>query len=92
MEANGKANGNGHDLAEFAGIEASALPGSTQSSIFPNGSKGVQQQDRLPAIIAMLLKELGLEIQSEHFRDTPKRVAALLSGVHPGIRASPRRF
>ena len=75
MEANGKANGNGHDLAEFAGIEALTLPRIDPKLNLLNGSKGVQQKDRLPAIIAMLFKELGLEIQSEHFRDTPKRVA-----------------
>lgn len=92
MEANGKANGNGHDLAEFAGIEAFALPRIDPKLNLPNGSKGVQQQDRLPAIIAMLLKELGLEIQSEHFRDTPKRVARFYREFTRQTGRSPRRF
>lgn len=89
MEANGKANGNGHDLAEFAGIEAFALPRIDPKLNLPNGSKGVQQQDRLPAIIAMLLKELGLEVQSEHFRDTPKRVARFYREFTRGYGAKP---
>jgi hypothetical protein len=75
MEGNGKAKGNGQGIAEIAGIETFAIPGIDPKFNIPIGSKGTQQQDRLPAIIAMLLKELGLETQSEHFRDTPQRVA-----------------
>ena len=37
----------------------------------------------------MLLKELGLEVQSEHFRDTPKRVARLYREFTREYRARP---
>lgn len=89
MEGNGKANGNGHGIAEIAGIKTFALPGVDQKLNIPIGSKGSQQQDQLPAIIAMLLKELGLETQSEHFRDTPKRVARFYREFTRGYRAKP---
>lgn len=89
MEANGKANGNGHNLAEFAGFETLASPRIDTQPNLPNGIKAVQQQDRLPAIVAMLLKELGLETQSEHFRDTPKRVARFYREFTRGYRAKP---
>jgi GTP cyclohydrolase I len=47
MEGNGKANGNGHHAAVFAGIGAFALPQTNAGLNLPNGIKGVQQQDRL---------------------------------------------
>jgi len=89
MEGNGKANGNGHGMAEIAGIETFAISGIDPKLNIPIGSKGTQQQDRLPAIIAMLLKELGLETQSEHFRDTPQRVARFYREFTRGYRAKP---
>ena len=89
MEANGRTNGHGHDVAEFAGLEALELPGIDTELNLPNGIKGGEQQDRLPVIVAMLLKELGLEIQSEHFRDTPKRVARFYREFTRGYRAKP---
>jgi GTP cyclohydrolase IA len=89
MEGNGKAKGNGQGIAEIAGIETFAIPGIDPKFNIPTGSKGTQQQDRLPAIIAMLLKELGLETQSEHFRDTPQRVAGFYREFTRGYRAKP---
>ena len=89
MEGNGKVNGNGHDVAEFVGIGASALPQTNAALNSPNGIKGVQQQDRLQSIIAMLHMELGLDVQSEHFRDTPKRVARFYREFTRGYRAKP---
>ncbi len=89
MEANGKAYGNGHNHAEFPGFETLASPRIDTQPNLPNGIKAVQKQDRLPAIIAMLLKELGLETQSEHFRDTPKRVARFYREFTRGYQAKP---
>lgn len=88
MEGKGKVNGNGHDVAEFVGIGASALP-QTNAALNSPGIKGVQQQDRLQSIVAMLLMELGLDVQSEHFRDTPKRVARFYHEFTRGYLAKP---
>jgi len=89
MEGSGIANGNGPHVTEFAGIEALALSRIGTRLNVPNGIKGAQQPDRLQDIIAMLLKELGLETQSEHFRDTPKRVARFYREFTRGYRAKP---
>lgn len=89
MEGLGKVNGNGHDVAEFAGIATFAFPQSNFGLNLPNGVKGVHEQDHLRVIIEMLLKELGLDVQSEHFRDTPKRVARFYREFTRGYRAKP---
>lgn len=89
MQANSNANGNGHHVAEFAGFETLAPPHNDTRLNLPIGIKGGQQQDRLPEIIAMLLKELGLDTHSEHFRDTPKRVARFYREFTRGYRARP---
>lgn len=89
MEGNGKANGNGHNVAGIAGIEAITLPPTSAVFERSSGTKVVQQQDRLQAVIEMLLNELGLDSHSEHFRDTPKRVARFYREFTRGYRARP---
>ncbi len=49
----------------------------------------MHEQDRLQTIITMLLEELGLEVESDHFRDTPKRVARVFREFTRGYRAKP---
>lgn len=68
-------NGNGHahavsQLCNDAVVQPFVAVGSA-SAVAP----AVIGDDRLQAIIQMLLLELGLDITSQHFRDTPKRVA-----------------
>jgi GTP cyclohydrolase I len=46
-------------------------------------------EDRLESIVAMLLLELGLDISSQHFRDTPKRVAKFYREFTRGSRVKP---
>lgn len=45
--------------------------------------------DRLEKIIALLLKELGLDVSSQHFRDTPRRVANYYREFTVAKRARP---
>ncbi len=89
MEGNGKANGNGHNIAELAGLAAVTLPQTSTAFELSNGNKDVRQQDRLQPIIEMLLNELGLDTHSEHFRETPKRVARFYREFTRGYRAKP---
>lgn len=46
-------------------------------------------EKRLQTIIAMLLAELGLDIKSEHFQDTPTRVARFYREFTRGYRVNP---
>lgn len=87
MKGNGKAND--HGIAEFPGIAVSALSRANADLNPPNGISRLEPQDRLQAIIAMLLRELGIEVQSDHFRDTPKRVARFYRDFTRGYRAKP---
>lgn len=89
MLGNGKANGNGHDEAELARIGAVTLLQSGEALNLPKSVKGIDEQDRLQTIIAMLLKELGLDVHAEHFRDTPKRVSRFYREFTRGYRAMP---
>jgi len=48
-----------------------------------------ETEDRLQAIIAMLLAELGVDLTSQHFRETPRRVARFYREFTGGYRAKP---
>ena len=48
-----------------------------------------EAEDRLQAIIAMLLAELGVDLTSQHFRETPRRVARFYREFTGGYRAKP---
>jgi GTP cyclohydrolase I len=45
--------------------------------------------DRLEKIVRLLLQELGLDVNDQHFRDTPRRVARYYREFTQGQRARP---
>jgi GTP cyclohydrolase I len=69
-------NGNGkHDLTSVATLEGrlelmpeDILPAVQLDAMVP-------KSDRLAAIVKLLLVELGVDIENQHFRETPERVA-----------------
>lgn len=80
-------NGNGHavsQLCDDAVVRQFVAVGSV-SAVAP----AVTGDDRLQAIIQMLLLELGLDITSQHFRDTPKRVARFYREFTRGSHVTP---
>jgi len=86
VRSNGNRNGNGHSLLQMddGGLVPSEL------RMIPNHAGSVNaSEDRLESIVAMLLLELGLDISSQHFRDTPKRVAKFYREFTRGSRVKP---
>lgn len=80
-------NGNGHansQLCDDAVVQPFVAVDSA-SAVAP----AVFGKDRLQAIIQMLLLELGLDITSQHFRDTPKRVARFYREFTRGSHVRP---
>lgn len=83
MRSNGNGNGDGHSLLQVD--EGGLVPSELQ--MIPNHAGSVNpSEDRLESIVAMLLLELGLDINSQHFHDTPKRVAKFYSEFTRGSR------
>lgn len=84
-KANGKSNGNGRAVMPAFELERLAIPRLEKApeTAVPAGG------DRLQGIIKMLLLELGLDINSEHFRDTPRRVARFYREFTRGYHADP---
>jgi GTP cyclohydrolase IA len=86
VRSNGNGNGNGHSLLQMddGGLVPSEL------RMTPNHAGSVNpSEDRLGSIVAMLLLELGLDISSQHFRDTPTRVAKFYREFTRGSRVKP---
>lgn len=46
-------------------------------------------EERLEKIVRLLLKELGLDVNDQHFRDTPRRVAQFYQEYSLGTRVLP---
>ncbi len=80
-------NGNGHAIAQLCD-DAGIQPFVAVDSAYAVGP-AVFGEDRLQAIIQMLLLELGLDITSQHFRDTPKRVARFYREFTRGNHVKP---
>jgi GTP cyclohydrolase I len=59
------------------------------NALSPKPATALAGEDRLQAIITMLLLELGLDVDSQHFRDTPKRVARFYREFTRGNRVKP---
>ena len=56
----------------------------------PVGSQGgVARSDRLESIVTELLTELGVDVNDEHFKGTPGRVARLYQELTRGYNAKP---
>lgn len=89
MQENGKSNGhgNGHGLCPSSNDDLLALqlwaPAAASLEVKAPGD------DRLEAIITLLLRELGLDVTSQHFRDTPKRLARFYREFTQGNRVTP---
>jgi len=88
MQGNGKVHGNGN-RTQFFEIGSLTNPQIRDTFDFPESRSTALSEDRLQAIIAMLLVELGLDIKSEHFRDTPKRVARSYREFTRGYQVNP---
>ena len=91
-KANGKSNGNGHAVMPAFELEHILVP---RLENVPKMSAPVtitSVEDRLQGIIEMLLLELGLDINSEHFRDTPRRVAHCYREFTRGYHADPAQI
>lgn len=89
MQGNGKAHGNGHDVERLPAIGVLAASQLCDAVKLSQGVRAMHEQDRLQWIITMPLEELGLEVESDHFRDTPKRVAHFFREFTREYRAKP---
>jgi GTP cyclohydrolase I len=87
MHENGKIRSNGN--AQEVLIGKLPVPQLRHFPQFPDGERTSAKEDRLQAIIKMLLLELGFDINSEHFRDTPKRVARFYRESTRGYHVHP---
>jgi GTP cyclohydrolase IA len=86
MRSNGNGNGDGHSLSQME--DGGLVP--SELRMIPNHAGSVNpREDRLESIVTMLLLELGLDISSQHFRDTPKRVAKFYREFTRGSRVKP---
>ncbi len=92
MRGNGKVDGNGHSTEHLADMAVFTVPHLDDTANSLQDCKFAEGRDRLQAIIAMLLNELGLGVRSEHFRDTPKRVARFYREFTRGYRAKPEEI
>ena len=86
MRSNGNGNGDGHRLLQ---MDDGGLVSSEFQMIPNHAGSANPSEDRLESIVAMLLLELGLDISSQHFRDTPKRVAKFYREFTRGSRVKP---
>ena len=79
-----KNGNNNHETSEFTGSEWE------KSNLLPLPLPASQMaRDRLEMIVVLLLQELGLDVNEQHFRDTPKRVARYYREFTMGNRARP---
>lgn len=89
MQGNGKSNGHsdGHGPRQSSNDDllVPQLWPAAAATLEATASYG----DRLETIITLLLAELGLDVTSQHFRDTPKRVARFYREFTQGNRAKP---
>jgi GTP cyclohydrolase IA len=88
MHSNGKVHGNGNG-AQLLEIGSLTNPQIQDFINFHESRSPGFSADRLQAIISMLLAELGFDLMSEHFRDTPKRVARFYREFTRGYRVNP---
>src|SRR5258708_27508526 len=83
-------NGNGkHDLTAVATLEhrleltpEEMLPAVRLEAMTP-------KSDRLAEIVKLLLQELGMDIENQHFRETPERVARFYREFTRGVCVKP---
>jgi GTP cyclohydrolase I len=80
-------NGNGTHALNRVTLATSEV-GHVAAAV-PESVGKFETEDRLQAIIAMLLAELGVDLTSQHFRETPRRVARFYREFTGGYRAKP---
>lgn len=89
MQGNGKSNGH----SDGHGPRQSSNDDLLVPQLWPPAAATLEVKpscdDRLETIITLLLAELGLDVTSQHFRDTPKRVARFYREFTQGYRAKP---
>jgi len=88
MHSNGKVNGNGNGT-QLLEIGSLANPQIRDIASFHESRSPGSNDDRLQAIVAMLVAELGFDMRSEHFRDTPKKVARFYREFTRGYLVNP---
>jgi len=88
-------NGDGKaELAELTVTPAIAVNPALggPSGILPGQREPLKPGDNLQAIIKLLLSELGVDVDSQHFRDTPVRVARFFREYTRGYRLHPEEI
>lgn len=84
-------NGNGNNHAQTLPLDRSGCETDLGSFVPPLPSlTSTPQKGRLEEIIRLLLVELGVNVNSEHFRDTPARVACVYQDFTRGYAARPQ--
>jgi GTP cyclohydrolase I len=83
-------NGNGNHHDHQATLYSSDWGGSPSGAVLPVlPVTSTPPSDRLEGIVRLLLTELGVKVDSEHFRDTPKRAARFYREFTRGYSARP---
>jgi GTP cyclohydrolase IA len=83
-------NGNGSHVPQIEGLRVAEFLPSANSHIskWPEVDRG-GAADRLESIVRLLLQELGLDVDNQHLRETPKRVARFYREFTQGYSAKP---
>ncbi len=83
-------NGNGNHHDHHATLDLSERRTDASRAILPLPSvTAAPSTDRLEGIIRLLLTEMGVNVASEHFRDTPARAARFYREFTRGYTARP---
>jgi GTP cyclohydrolase I len=83
-------NGNGkHDLTSVATLEGRLELTPEESLPAVQFDAMVPKSDRLAAIVKLLLLELGVDLDNQHFRETPERVARFYREFTRGLCVRP---
>ncbi|MGH9359581.1 MAG: GTP cyclohydrolase I [Terriglobia bacterium] len=83
-------NGNGNHPDHHAGLDLFDWKSDASSAILPLPRiTAAPAADRLEGILRLLLTEMGADVNNEHFRDTPARVARFYREFTRGNTARP---
>ncbi|HVB57490.1 MAG TPA: GTP cyclohydrolase I [Candidatus Acidoferrales bacterium] len=84
-------NGNGKPTlgaANAAVVEIESVPEGLVSGMHVSTAR--TRDDKLEPIVKLLLEELGVDVDSQHFRETPARVARFYREFTRGLSAKPQ--
>jgi GTP cyclohydrolase I len=83
-------NGNAkHDLTAVATLEDRLELTPEEIPLAVRLEATTPQSDRLAEIVRLLLQELGMDIENQHFRETPERVARFYREFTRGVCVKP---